>query len=248
MRGWAGGLERRTAVGMGRLLLATPQARPEIPTMQPYAAVACTNVGGSAGRAPERSGGASPVALAGRGTSSAKGAETVPVRLCYVAIRTEDCGMVRTALVAALFVALQSGAPAAQERAPIPAPGAAGPNWQRSLRLGDGRLFVTDGAMAIDAAVARPATLPAEAQMPAGASFIERQLSAHLPNEVGLSQLSRQGGGPYSTPSGVHLGAGYVDFLRSTVPAARLRSSGARDPVVVVLDGRAVGVVMPLAR
>ncbi len=156
--------------------------------------------------------------------------------------------MVRTALVAAFFAALQPGTPAAQERAPIPTPGAAGPNWQRSLRLGDGRLFVTDGAMAIDAAVARPATLPAEARMPAGASFIKRQLTARLPDEVGLSQLSRQGGGPYSTPTGVHLSPGYIDFLRSAVPAARLRSSGARDPVVVVLDGRAVGVVMPLAQ
>lgn len=156
--------------------------------------------------------------------------------------------MVRTALVVALFAAMQSGTPAAQERAPIAAPGQAGPNWQRSLRLSAGRLFVTDGSMAIDAAVARPVTLPAEAQMPAGASFIERQLAAPLPDEIGLSQLSRQGSGSYSTPSGVNLGAGYVDFLRSTVSAARLRSSGARDPVVIVLDGRAVGVVMPLAR
>jgi hypothetical protein len=147
-----------------------------------------------------------------------------------------------------LAVFQQSGAPAAQERAPNLAPGGAGPNWQRSLRLGDGRLFVTDGAMAMDASLTKPATLPAEAPMSAGTSFIERQLAAQLPDEVGLSQLSRPDGRAYSTPSGVHLGPAYVDFLRGTLPAARLRSSGSRDPVVIVLDNRAVGVVMPLAR
>lgn len=156
--------------------------------------------------------------------------------------------MVRSVLMAALLVLLQPGAPAAQERSPGPAPAGAGPTWQRSLRLGDGRLFVTDGAMAIDAALARPATLPAEAQASAGASFIERQLSAQHADEVGLRQLSRADGGVYRTPSGVHLGPAYVDFLRRTLPAARLRSSGSRDPVVILLEGRAVGVVMPLAR
>jgi hypothetical protein len=156
--------------------------------------------------------------------------------------------MLRSVLLATLLVVLQPGAPAAQERSPIPAPDSTGPQWQRSLRLSDGRLFVTDGAMALDASLARPATLPAEASMPAGASFIERQLAGRLPDEVGLSQLSRRDGGAYSTPSGVHLGPAYVDFLRRTLPAARLRSSGSRDPVVIVLDGQAIGVVMPVAR
>jgi anti-sigma factor RsiW len=44
------------------------------------------------------------------------------------------------------------------------------------------------------------------------------------------------------------LGPAHVDFPRRALPAARLRSGGGRDPVAVVLDGRAVGVVMPPAR
>src|ERR1051326_4596833 len=56
------------------------------------------------------------------------------------------------------------------------APGSAGPTWQRTLRLSDGRTFVTDGGLAIDAALAKPATLPAGV-LP-NSSVLERQLSA----------------------------------------------------------------------
>ena len=111
--------------------------------------------------------------------------------------------MIRAVLIAVLLVVLQQpGGPAAQEQAPNLAPGSAGPNWQRSLRLGDGRLFVTDGAMAIDASLAKPATLPAEAPMPAGTSFIERQLAAQLPDEVGLSSSPARMGGPTARRAG----------------------------------------------
>jgi hypothetical protein len=44
------------------------------------------------------------------------------------------------------------------------APGTPGdPAWQGTLSLTDGRTFVTDGGLAIDAALARPATVPARA-------------------------------------------------------------------------------------
>jgi hypothetical protein len=82
----------------------------------------------------------------------------------------------------------------------------------------------------------------------AGTSFIERQLSAQLPDEVWVVAALPSGQRTLQHTERGAPRAGYVDFLRSNVPAARLRSSGARDPVVVVLDGRAVGVVMPLAR
>src|SRR5262245_56570279 len=40
-------------------------------------------------------------------------------------------------------------------------PGTPGdPQWQGILRLSDGRTFVTDGGLAIDAALAKPAALP----------------------------------------------------------------------------------------
>jgi hypothetical protein len=128
------------------------------------------------------------------------------------------------------------------------APGSAGPNWQRTLRLSDGRTFVTDGGLAIDAALAKPGTLPPE--LPSS-SMLERQLSARLPDEFGLTQLSpRVDAHAYRTPSGVDLNQTYIDFLRRTMPLAqvRLRVGGGREPVVILLDGKPVGVFMPIAR
>ena len=41
------------------------------------------------------------------------------------------------------------------------APGTPGdPTWQGIVRMSDGRTFVTDGGLAIDAALAKPAKLP----------------------------------------------------------------------------------------
>jgi len=72
-----------------------------------------------------------------------------------------------------------------------------------------------------------------------------------LPDEFGLSQLSpRPDARTYRTPSGVDLNQTYIDFLRRTLPPAkvRLRMSGGLDPVVILLDGKPVGVFMPVKR
>jgi hypothetical protein len=162
--------------------------------------------------------------------------------------------MRRAILSIAVLAALIPGAASPQDGRPAPvpsAPGGAGPTWQRTLRLSDGRTFVTDGAMAIDATLAKPATLPADVLPPASASLIERHMAAQSPDEFGLSQLSpRPDARTYRTPSGVDLNRTYVDFLRRALPPARvrLRTRGGREPVVVLLDGRPVGVLMPVAR
>jgi len=103
----------------------------------------------------------------------------------------------------------------------------------------------------MDAAFAKPAVLPADVLPPASASFVERHLSAPPPDEFTLSQLSaRPDGRAYRTPSGVDLSQTYVDFLRRTLATAqvRLRTRGAREPVVILVDGKPVGVVMPVAQ
>ena len=47
---------------------------------------------------------------------------------------------------------------------------------------------------------------------------------------------------------GIALNGNYVNFLRDILPArARLRTKGKTDPVVIVIDGEAVGIMMPLA-
>jgi hypothetical protein len=161
--------------------------------------------------------------------------------------------MLTTLLAAVLLGVSIPDATLAQDRPaqPVPAaPGGAGPEWRRALQLSDGRTFVTDGAMAIDAVLARPPALPADVLPPASASFIEHQMSAQQSAEFALSQVSRLNERTYGTPSGVHLNAVYVEFLRRALPAARtrLRTSGRRDPVVIVVDGKPVGVLMPLAQ
>jgi hypothetical protein len=79
----------------------------------------------------------------------------------------------------------------------------------------DGRTFVSDGGLAIDAALAKPATLPPNV-IP-GAAF-ERLFSTQSPNEFGLSQLSANPyGRTYKSPTGVHMSKTYIDFLRSTL-------------------------------
>jgi hypothetical protein len=157
--------------------------------------------------------------------------------------------MLKTIYTIALLALLIPGAALSQDRPPRPepaVPGSAGPTWQRTLQLSDGRTFVSDGGLAIDAALAKPATLPPDV-LPG--SVLERQLSAQLPDEFGLSQLSPNSDGrTYRTPSGVALNQTYIDFLRHILPPAkvRLRMSRGLEPVVILVDGKPVGVFMPV--
>jgi hypothetical protein len=105
--------------------------------------------------------------------------------------------------------------------------------------------------MAIDAALAKPATLPTDVLPSASGSFIERHMSSQSPDEVGLPQLVLgPDGRTYTAPNGIHLNQTYIDFLRRILPSAqvRLRTQGAREPVVILLRGEPVGVFMPVAR
>src|SRR5690349_3525465 len=61
---------------------------------------------------------------------------------------------------AALLIASVSAWP--QTAMKPAAPGTAGdPAWQGTVHMSDGRTFITDGGLAVDAAFAKPATLPA---------------------------------------------------------------------------------------
>lgn len=123
-------------------------------------------------------------------------------------------------------------------------------NWQKQVRLHDGRTFVSDGRFALDAALAKPAAPPSTVLPEATAKIIEGYLTAELPDEFGLSQLTDRSGHKYTAPSGVVLNPIYVDYLRRALPASRLRfrMKGDMEPVVIVLDGKAVGLLMPMKR
>jgi hypothetical protein len=145
-----------------------------------------------------------------------------------------------------------AGSPAAQEGRIKPSSPAvvAPPTWSRVVPMPDGRTFVTDGGLSVDAKVAKPDTLPSTV-LPAGSGkVLAGHFAAPYDKETGLSEL--QVGtfkNSFMTPDGIALNGNYVSFLRRILPPARtrLRTRGKTDPVVVVTDGQAVAIMMPLA-
>jgi hypothetical protein len=148
----------------------------------------------------------------------------------------------------ALAVLLVASGAAAQTPPPMQhsAPGTPGdPVWQGTARMSDGRTFVTDGALAVDAAFARPATLPAR-QVPG--KVLEDYAKAPHKDECGFSDLALAASGKtYSTPSGIALNSTYINFLRRVAPrGSRFRMTDGMHPVVLVADGTAIAVLMPV--
>jgi hypothetical protein len=121
------------------------------------------------------------------------------------------------------------------------------PAWSRTVRLADGRIFVTDGGLALDVVVARPKAMPRDIQGDQAAKALAGHLALANPTEVGLADL-RAGAKPneFVAPNGTMLNGNYVRFLRRAAPGARLRLKGLLDPIVVVLDGKVIGVFMPI--
>ena len=161
--------------------------------------------------------------------------------------------LARTVAVAtALVLGLAAPVFVAQQPAKPAAPGTPGdPTWQRVVRLNDGRTFVTDGGLTIDAAIAKPAVLPTEVLSVASGKVVEGYLTATLKDEFSLAELKRAATGhTYTAPSGVVLNGTYINFLRRILPEASLgfRMEGDLTPVVVVSKGMAVGVLMPVRR
>jgi hypothetical protein len=151
-------------------------------------------------------------------------------------------------LLAALFVAAACSVAAAQPLTPTP-PSAVVPEpaWSRTVHLADGRTFVTDGGLALDATVAKPSRMPRDIQGEQAARALAGHLSVVNPTEVGLGDL-KPGKKPntFVAANGTALNGNYVSFLKRSTPRARLRLKGLVDPILVTLDGKAIGVFMPL--
>lgn len=153
------------------------------------------------------------------------------------------------------LILVSAGVPAVtaqQQRMKPTAPGTPGdPKWQRHLRLSDGRTFVTDGGLALDAALAKPATLPGEVLSSASSKVLEGYMAAKRKDECSVSELKKAANGrSYTSPTGIGFNATYIDYLRRILPAAslRFRMEAHLDPVVIVSNGTVVGVLMPVAR
>jgi hypothetical protein len=152
------------------------------------------------------------------------------------------CGS-STVAVAMLTIALMAFWSSAAVRAQSASDG---PKWSKRLTLSDGRTFVSDGAIALDASFVKPAGIESMIAVPGAA--VERHFQAPFTSEIRASDLAARGT-QYVTPEGIPLSALYVDYLRRHVGSRlRLRITGDRQPIVLMLDGRAVGVVMPMAK
>ena len=121
------------------------------------------------------------------------------------------------------------------------------PEWTRSLIMPDGRRWVSDGGLAIEIDIAKPATLPTIVIPPESSKIVLGYTTTPHLQEIGLGQL-QAGSRPntFVSPDGVGVNGNYVTFLRKMAPRARLRFRGARDPVTIMLNGRTVGVLMPV--
>ena len=148
-------------------------------------------------------------------------------------------------LCAALVI---TAALSAQTRTPMKptAPGASGdPVWQGTVHMTDGRTFITDGGLAVDAALAKPASLPSR-EVPA--KVLEGYLQAPPKSECAFADLKLAAAGKtYTSPSGIPLNATYVNYLRRIAPrGSRLRMTDGMHPIVVVADRAAIAVLMPV--
>ena len=121
--------------------------------------------------------------------------------------------------------------------------------WNKKFRVPDGRLFVTDGAFMLDAELAKPRVLP-DLELPAATGeLMGRYMAAEGRDEIELDDLERgELEETYEAPNGLPFAAKYVEFLQDKVPDASLRIGGDMEPVVIVDDGKPVGLVMAKAR
>jgi hypothetical protein len=123
------------------------------------------------------------------------------------------------------------------------------PAWSHSIKMPDNRTFVTDGGLVVDVEVGRPAMRPAQQLPPDMAKAFANYLAAaaSYPTDIGLGDL-RAGGqrNTFVAPDGTVVNANYVIFLRRNAPRVRLHLKSASDPVILTLDQRAVGLLMPL--
>jgi hypothetical protein len=136
----------------------------------------------------------------------------------------------------------------AQSQTPMQpaAPGTAGaPVWQGAVRLADGRTFVTDGGLAVDAAFAKPATVPTREF---ASKILEDYMKAPHKNDYGFADLTPAGTGKsYMSPDGIAISSTYVDYLRRIAPrGSRFRTTERERPIVVVADGKPIAVLMPI--
>ena len=154
-------------------------------------------------------------------------------------------------LSAVLLVALVVGPPSSAAQAPPasdPRLVQTVPAWTHKVKLPppDGRTFVSDGGLVLDVDVAKPAMRPSQSMPPDLATAVAGYLSGYYPTEFGLTDL-HEGKTPavFVGPEGFAVSRNYVTFLTRYAPRVRLRTKGVGYPVLLVLDQRHIGLLLP---
>jgi len=122
------------------------------------------------------------------------------------------------------------------------------PAWTQKVKLPppDGRTFVSDGGLVLDVDVAKPAVRPSQSMPADMGTAVAGYLAGYYPTEFGLSDL-RDGPSPAVVvgPQGFAVSRNYVTFLTRYAPRVRLRLKGDGYPVLLVLDQRNIGLLLP---
>ena len=125
------------------------------------------------------------------------------------------------------------------------------PQWTRLVKLPDGRTLISDGAIAIDAAIVKPATMPTVTVSESTGVAFAGLFKGKFEHEFGLNELSAgTRRNTFVGPGGLLLNGNYVTLLRKAAGArrVRLRANSAPQPMVIVIDGEPSGIMMPLAK
>lgn len=118
--------------------------------------------------------------------------------------------------------------------------------WRAYCDLDDGRRFLTDGRLMLEASYVPSAVLPERKLPPERA---ERLLAWKTDREFLVTDLKREApDGHYRGLDSIQLSRVYVEFLRALPlrKTLRFRAKGPDDPVLLLDGAKVVGAVMPL--
>lgn len=133
-----------------------------------------------------------------------------------------------------------------QVNAAAPAPRVPPLDWKIRAAHPDGRLFVSDGSLLIDA---RWVPCPAVPQRTIPVETLLNILQKPTTQAFHFADLRLNGAtGHYVGPGEIVLGRSYIDYLTQAIPAHAqlvLRTSGRLEPMLLESSGWIIGALMP---
>lgn len=127
------------------------------------------------------------------------------------------------------------------------------PEWTSVAKSRDGRQFVTDGKIAMDVEFAEPKELPTTESSPWFAEALDRNAAAERRVLFTLADIRPSDGNPeiVVAPGGMQLEESHVTYLQIKYASSYqvgLWQQRSMEPVVVVINGQAVGAFRPISQ